>query len=121
MVKCKITVLKRTFHKDLAEEYVQMKTGKCGEFEDGQEFITESPTAKPESFPCSFAWYDIHKVLLTLMQGGNFANYVGKTGKIWSWMKTDNSYITCCTDGIRPVIFKLEVLDRDEVLNLAQS
>ena len=114
MVKCKITVLKRTFHEDLAEEYVQMKTGKCGEFEDGQEFITESPTAKPESFPCSFAWYDIHKVLLTLMQGGNFANYVGKTGKIWKWMKTDNSYITCCTDGIRPVIFKLEVFDRDE-------
>ncbi len=117
MVKCKIIVLKRTFHKDLAEEYVQMKMNKCEAFEDGQEFITESPTAKPESFPCSFAWYDIHKVLLTLMQGGNFANYVGKTGKIWKWMKTDNSYITCCTDGIRPVIFKLEVLDRDEVFN----
>jgi uncharacterized repeat protein (TIGR04076 family) len=27
-------------------------------------------------------------------------------------MKTDNSFITCCTDGIRPVIFKLEALDR---------
>lgn len=35
MVICKITVLKRTFHEDLAEEYVQMKTGKCDEFEDG--------------------------------------------------------------------------------------
>ena len=53
MVKCKITVLKRTFHEDLAKEYLQIKTGPCGEFEDGQEFITESPTAKPDSFPCS--------------------------------------------------------------------
>ncbi|MFX0209054.1 MAG: TIGR04076 family protein [Candidatus Hodarchaeota archaeon] len=51
------------------------------------------------------------------MQGGNFRNYIGKTGKIWKWMKTDNTYITCCTDGIRPVIFKLEVFNRDEVLN----
>ncbi|MFX0209055.1 MAG: hypothetical protein ACFFDT_23930 [Candidatus Hodarchaeota archaeon] len=55
MVKCKITALKRTFHEDLTEEYVQMKIGKCGEFEDSQEFITESPTAKPKSFPCSMA------------------------------------------------------------------
>ncbi|MHA1968432.1 MAG: TIGR04076 family protein [Candidatus Hodarchaeales archaeon] len=112
MVKCKITVLKRTFHEDLAEEYVQMKMGKCEAFEDGQEFITESPTTKPESFPCPWAWNDIHKVVLTLMHGGNFKQYVGKTGKIWNLMKTDNSFITCCTDGIRPVIFKLEALDR---------
>jgi uncharacterized repeat protein (TIGR04076 family) len=112
MVKCRITVLKRTFHEDLAEEHLQSRTGKCGEFKEGQEFITESPTAKPDSFPCSFAWHDIHRFLLTLMQGGSFDNYVGKTGKIWKWMKTDNSYITCCTDGIRPVIFKLEVIDR---------
>ncbi len=115
MVRCKITVLKRTFHKDLAEEYLQTKTGKCGEFEDDQEFITESPTAKPDNFPCSFAWHDIHRFLLTLMQGGSFDNYVGKTGRIWKWMKADNSYITCCTDGIRPVIFKLEVIDRSSI------
>ena len=117
MVKCKITVLKRTFHEDLANEYIQMKTGPCDEFEEGQEFITESPTAKPDSFPCSFAWYDIHKILLTLMQGGTFSKYVGKTGKIWNWMKTDNNYITCCTDGIRPVIFKVEVIDRGGVVS----
>lgn len=115
MVKCKITVLKRTFHEDLANEYIQMKTGPCNEFEDGQEFIVQSPTAKPDSFPCSFAWYDIHKILLTLMQGGTFSKYVGKTGKIWNWMKDDNSYITCCTDGVRPVIFKVEVIDRGGV------
>ncbi|WP_371804554.1 TIGR04076 family protein [Candidatus Lokiarchaeum ossiferum] len=117
MVKGKITVLKRTFHADLAEEYLQTKTGPCGEFEDGQEFIVSSPSAKPESFPCSFAWHDIHKILITLMQGGNFKNYVGKTGKIWKWMKADNAYITCCVDGIRPVIFKIEVFERDDVLN----
>ena len=52
MAECKITVLKRTFHEDLASEYVQKKAGMCEAFEDGQEFIVESPTKQPAEFPC---------------------------------------------------------------------
>ena len=37
--KCKITVLRREFYQDLADEYLaDMNVGKCNLFEDGQEF-----------------------------------------------------------------------------------
>ena len=104
MKKGKITVLRKTLHEDLASEYVQRETGLCEAFEIGQEFIVESPTKQPEAFSCGWAWNDIHRGLLTLMQGGNF-------GSTWKWTKTDDTMITCCTDGIRPVIFKLEVFE----------
>lgn len=103
MTKCKITVLKRTFHEDLATEYCQGQKSLCDAFKDGQEFITDSATKKPDDFPCGWAWYDLHKGVLTLMQGGNF-------GSTWNWMKNDDTLISCCTDGIRPVIFKIEVI-----------
>ncbi|MFW9916916.1 MAG: TIGR04076 family protein [Candidatus Thorarchaeota archaeon] len=105
MAKCQITVLKRTFHEDLAKEYCRRETGICEAFEEGQTFLTEDPIQQPEDFPCGWAWSDINKVVLTLMQGGNF-------GSSWNWMKNDESLITCCTDGVRPVIFKVEVIER---------
>ena len=37
--KCKITVLRREFYQDLADEYLaDLNVGKCNLFEDGQEF-----------------------------------------------------------------------------------
>ncbi|MHA2295002.1 MAG: TIGR04076 family protein [Candidatus Hodarchaeales archaeon] len=104
MVKCKITVLKRTVHQDLADEYCQPKTGLCTSLKEGDEFITESSTLKPEGL-CGYAWLDIHRLVLALMTGGNFGSYS------WNWMKDDNTMIACCTDGIRPVIFKLERIE----------
>jgi uncharacterized repeat protein (TIGR04076 family) len=41
-----------------------------------------------------------HKVLFTLMLKGDFG----------TWMKDPNVFVTCCTDGIKPVIFKIERL-----------
>jgi uncharacterized repeat protein (TIGR04076 family) len=46
-------------------------------------------------------WNDIHTMVLALMAGGNFTQ----------WMKEDNTYNACCTDGIKPVVFKLEKID----------
>jgi uncharacterized repeat protein (TIGR04076 family) len=101
---CKITVLRKTFHKDLAETYCRRETGPCESFKEGDEFIIEGSGQKiPENF-CSWAWNDIYKVILTLKQGGNF-------GSSWNWMKEDNVLIACCTDGIRPVIFKVERIE----------
>lgn len=104
MVKCKITVLKRTVHQDLADEYCKSKIGICTKFKDGDEFVTENSMQMPEGF-CNYAWHDIHRFLLALMTGGNFGSYS------WNWMKDDNTMIICCTDGIRPVIFKLERIE----------
>ncbi len=113
MVKCKITVLKRTLHQDLVREYCQREVGLCTAFNDGQEFFTDSPTKQPEDFSCGWAWIDIHRGVLTLMQGGNFGSAWQKVFKKWKWMKTDDTLIMCCTDGIRPVIFKIERIDDD--------
>jgi len=101
MTKCRITVLKKTLHQEYADQYCKQKVGICDKFNEGDEFITESSTLMPEGF-CGYAWLDIHRLVLTLMHGGDF----GSSG--WNWMNDDKTMIACCTDGIRPVIFKLE-------------
>ena len=101
MTKCKITVLKRTLNNELAEEYCNDKVGQCPHLEDGQVFICEN-MEKPEGL-CDWAWHDINSVVVAFAAGGDFA------GDIFDgWMKDRNTMITCCTDGIRPVIFKVE-------------
>jgi uncharacterized repeat protein (TIGR04076 family) len=99
MPKVKITVLKRMFNQDLADEYCQPGTALCPRFFEGQEFIVEGLT-QPEGF-CDWAWNDIHKCYLTLLFGGSFSR----------WMKADKNIVACCTDGIRPVVFNLERID----------
>jgi uncharacterized repeat protein (TIGR04076 family) len=37
------------------------------------------------------------------MTGGNFG----------TWMKNENEFITCCTDGVKPVVFKIERLEEE--------
>lgn len=104
MAKCRITVLKRTLNTDLAQEYCGMEITKCPYFEEGQQFIG-SLFEKPQNF-CEWAWNDINKVVSTLDRGGNFS-----TGVFDNWMKADNMMIVCCTDGIRPVSFKVERIE----------
>ncbi len=99
MAKVRITVLKRTFHEDLAARYSQPGNVVCPRFAEGQEFIAEGQTP-PEGF-CGWAWHDILKCYMTLLFGGSFGR----------WMKADNNIVACCTDGIRPVIFNLERID----------
>ena len=99
MPKIKITVLRRMFNQDYADEYCQPGTQLCTAFSDGQEFIVES-LDKPDGF-CGWAWDDIHKYFLTLRCGGSFQ----------PWMKAEDNIIACCTDGIRPVVFNLERIE----------
>ena len=99
---CKITVLKKMLNREIAEDYrnPSAEISTCPFFSVGQEFIVEDLGEKPESFPCGWAWNDIHKIVLSLMSGGGFGE----------WMKETNTYIACCTDGIKPVVFKVERL-----------
>ena len=96
----KITVLKTLFHQDLADEYRRpdVHYGPCPSFAEGQEFMVHYLAERPEAFACDWAWDDIHKLVLALMLNGDFG----------TWMKDPNVFITCCTDGIKPVVFKLE-------------
>ncbi len=97
MPKCKITVLKRLVHQDLVDEYMEpgAVTRPCPHFTEGQEFIVDD---HPGQDFCDAAWNDIYKAYLTLISGGSFR----------PWMKEDNTFIACCSDGVRPVFFKLE-------------
>jgi uncharacterized repeat protein (TIGR04076 family) len=99
MSKCKITVLKRTLHQDLMDEYLKEAMPLCERFQDGQEFIVEGPFASPEDF-CAWAWADIRKEVFAVALGGNL-----------HWTKRSDVAIVCCTDGYRPVIFKVERVD----------
>ncbi len=100
--KVKITVLKTLFHEDLADEYRRpdVHYGPCPFFTAGQEFVVNYLAERPEGFACDWAWDDIHKILLALVLGGDFS----------TWMRDPNLFITCCTDGVKPVVFKVERL-----------
>jgi len=100
---CKITVLKTLYHPDLAEEYRRpdVHQGPCPFFSVGDEFTVNYLTERPEGFNCDWAWDDLHKVLLALMVKGDFG----------TWMKNPNNFVSCCTDGVKPVVFKIERLE----------
>jgi uncharacterized repeat protein (TIGR04076 family) len=102
MATCKITVVRRTIHRDLIDEYSSNTSesfGLCERYGDGQEFLIEGFPEKPEGF-CDWAWTDIHRDVVALMIGGNFP-----------WMRQPGTAVTCCTDGLRPVIFKVERIE----------
>jgi uncharacterized repeat protein (TIGR04076 family) len=100
---CKISILKTLYHEDLAKEYRRpdVPKGPCPFFEEGDEFTVDYLVQRPEGFDCDWAWDDIHKVLMVLMLKGDYG----------TWMKNPNNFITCCTDGIKPVVFKIERLE----------
>jgi len=87
----KITVLKRSYEKELVD---QLKTGPaspCTRFNDGQEFTVTSQWAMPEKF-CAWAYADIRTYIPMVLGQGN-------------------PIAVCCTDGYRPVFFKVERIE----------
>lgn len=102
MAKVKITVLKTLYHKELVKEYLlpehHTTYSSCYRHYVGQIFVIDG-FDKPEGF-CSWAWADIHRELVSVMFNADFPNFKGK-----------GIIIASCTDGLRPVIFKLERID----------
>ena len=90
----RITVLKRTLTEGLVGEYTAQPWQPCERLAVGQQFVSEGANM-PAGF-CSWAWSDVQKYVLTLARGGNLLG--PKPGR----------FVTCCTDGFRPVIFGLE-------------
>lgn len=56
----------------------------------------------PDKPFCSEAWDAISRYIYTGLQGGSIMK---------GWMKEENTMIACCSDGTRPVIFKIERID----------
>ncbi len=101
MPKCRITILKRTLNRELADEYLDVDEGygACEQFSDGQEFVLEDPFKMPEGF-CPWAWADIREAITIIAVGGDPP-----------WIKQHGATITGCTDWFRPVIFKVERME----------
>jgi len=106
MNKCKIKILKRTINKDLVKEYCQSNVDYCPCFKEGDTFIAGFD--QPDNF-CGWAWNDIYRFVSVLLSGGNYSS-----GVFNGWMKKENEMIACCTDAVRPVIFKVELIKEDE-------
>jgi uncharacterized repeat protein (TIGR04076 family) len=100
MAKCKITILKKYFDKELSEEHLKDYQGPCPVFETGQEFITDVTCEEhPRGF-CTWAWDDIYKSLFNICNGGKNKAF-----------KNEKAVVATCTDGLRPVVFKIERIE----------
>jgi len=100
--KVKITVLKRFHPSEVFEKSPVTLTkpqGACEHLREGQEFVVTENGKMPEGF-CFWAWNTIFPDMRTLRWGGEFSSF-----------KEKGVAVDCCTDGLRPVIFKLERLN----------
>ena len=103
MKKCKITVLKTTFDKELAKEYGAEGLNACPMHTVGQTFYADY--ARPDGF-CDEAWKAIYQYVFALAHSaGNDVFYYG------DWIRKPGVAICSCNDGLRPVIFKIEATD----------
>ena len=103
MKRVKITVLRKEFYPDFADEYLTegREAGPCALLNVGDSFVFEGGAQMPEGF-CPWAWIDIYHNVTSVAAGGTYKRGTGKNGQT----------IVCCTDGIRPVVFRVETLAR---------
>lgn len=125
--KCRVTVIDKKLYPELQAQYcTDPNSGVCTCYNVGDEFIFErygkaddfwhmgigtlvsadsqrESTAGGSVFPhCSEAWDAISRYIYTALQGGSIMR---------GWMNDERIMIACCSDGTRPVIFKVERLD----------
>jgi uncharacterized repeat protein (TIGR04076 family) len=102
MTKVKITVVKRLnfdeIHADSDVGCSAKMDSVCDQFKEGQEFVTDM-TRVPEGF-CPGAFVDIFRFISGLRSGANYP-----------WMNEPGKVLVCCTDGFRPVVFRLERIE----------
>lgn len=128
--KVKVTVIDKKLYPELQARYcADPEAGACPCYNVGDEFVFErygnaddfwhmglntlcQTSLSPESragiaggpaLPhCSEAWDAIARYIYTGLQGGSIMR---------NWMNDERVMITCCSDGTRPVIFKIQRLD----------
>lgn len=101
MNSVRITVLKREFYPDLAEAYLTegAAAGACPLQREGDVFVYCGGAEKPDGL-CPWAWIDLYASVAALSAGGDEN----------TWYKNGGTRILCCTDGVRPVVYKLELI-----------
>lgn len=91
----KITVVANLKPEKIFSEMAAEGVDAVCEVKTGTDYISRG-LEMPDGF-CSWAWADIHRDVAHLALGGDFP-----------WIKESGKMVSCCTDGLRPVIFKLE-------------
>ena len=133
--KVKVTVLDKKLFPELQRQFcADPLSGKCPCYYVGDEFVFERNEEKDDFWHmgegtlvksgepdkdltrspstthcgakgvphCSEAWDAISRYIYTGLQGGSIMR---------GWMNDDRVMIACCSDGTRPVIFKIERID----------
>ena len=125
--KVKLTVIDKKCYPELQERFcADPKSGPCPSYNVGDEFVfyrdgerddfwhmglgtlvkTSGDPNKVAGGPkmphCSELWDAISRYIYTGLQGGSIMK---------GWMAKENEMIACCSDGTRPVIFKIERID----------
>lgn len=98
MKQVRITVLRKEFYPELAEEYLTegAGAGPCPLLEVGDSFLYQGGAVMPEGF-CPWAWMDIYRSVNAISLGASHR----------PWTRQDGRTVDCCTDGIRPVVFEV--------------
>lgn len=125
--KVKVTVIDKKLYPELQKQFcADPEAGLCPCYHIGDEFVferygaaddfwhmglhtlrqtvkTADEVAGGRQFPhCSEAWDAIARYIYTGLQGGSIMR---------GWMNDERVMIACCSDGTRPVIFKIERMD----------
>ena len=124
--KVRLTVIDKKLYPELQAQYcADPQAGMCPCYQVGDTFLFERYGGADDfwhiglntlkqtvhtadgtaggAFPhCSEAWDAISRYIYTGLQGGAIMR---------GWMQDERVMIACCSDGTRPVIFKIERLD----------
>ena len=128
--KVKLTVIDKKLYPKLQKRFcTDPESGYCPCYNIGDEFVfyrdeerddfwhmglntlvktsadPDTVAGGPNMPHCSELWDAISRYIYTGLQGGSIMQ---------GWMKRENEMIACCSDGTRPVIFKIERIDYEE-------
>jgi len=100
-MEAKITVIKKLSTTDVYGDALPCKVSEsneqlCPVLKVGDEFIAKDDGRCPEGF-CGWAWADIQRDVIHVLFDGSYP-----------WIDDKKVAISCCTDGLRPVFFKIE-------------
>ncbi len=104
--KVKITVIRKLGTRDLFGDTPPVHATfeeSCPRCNVGDVYIVPEDGSCPEGF-CSWAYADIQRDITHLRFGGNYP-----------FCEEEGTAVQCCTDGLRPVFFKLERFSDEEL------
>ncbi|MCR4963500.1 MAG: TIGR04076 family protein [Firmicutes bacterium] len=128
--KVKLTVIDKKLYPKLQQQYcANPNAGPCPCYNVGDEFMfyrddvrkdfwrlgwntlvktnadPDTVAGGPKIPHCSELWDAIGRYIYAGLQGGSIME---------GWMAKENEMIACCSDGTRPVIFKIERIDYED-------